>query len=77
MSKTFVRFRDKYAYFLDDGSLTLANDEQRREFYHLRRRENNETDFTYPRITYTISESDMMPPEPIEDSRSPTILPYG
>jgi hypothetical protein len=61
-SKTCVRYRDGRAYFLDDVSLTLANDEQRREFYHLRRRENNETDFTYPRITCTISESDMMPP---------------
>lgn len=68
-SKTFVRFRDESAYFRDDARLTLADDEQRREFYHLRRRENNETDFTYPRITYTISESDMMPPEPVEDSR--------
>lgn len=65
-SKTFVRFRDESAYFLDGTSLTLASDEQRREFYHLRGRENHETDFTYPRITYTISESDMMPPEPIE-----------
>jgi hypothetical protein len=63
-SKTFVRFRDEGAYFPDGARLTLANDEQRREFYHLRRRENNETDFTYPRITYTISESDVMPPEP-------------
>jgi hypothetical protein len=61
-SKTFVRFRDEYPYFLDDTRLTLANEEQRHEFYHLRHRENNETDFTYPRITYTISESDMMPP---------------
>jgi hypothetical protein len=65
-SKTFVRFCNGYAYFLDDMKLILANDEQRQEFYHLRRRENNETDFTYPRITYTLSESDMMPPEPIE-----------
>jgi hypothetical protein len=63
-SKTFVRFRDEYVYFLDDTRLMFANDEQRREFYDLRRRENNETDFTYPRITYTISESDMMQPEP-------------
>jgi hypothetical protein len=70
-SKTFVRFRDEYPYFLDDARLTLANDEQRREFYNLRRRENNEMDFTYPRIAYTISESDMMPPEPIENSCSP------
>jgi hypothetical protein len=64
-SKTFVRFRDGSAYFPDDARLTLADDEQRREFYHLRRRENNETGFAYPRITYTISESDLMPPEPV------------
>jgi hypothetical protein len=64
-SKTFVRFRDEHPYFLDDTRLTLADDEQRREFYRLRRRENNETDFTYPRVAYTISESDMMPPEPV------------
>jgi hypothetical protein len=68
-SKTFVRFCNEYAYFLDDVRLTLANDEQRREFYRLRHRENNETDFTYPRITYTICESDMMPPEPTENLR--------
>jgi hypothetical protein len=63
-SKTFVRFRDESPYFLDDTRLTLADDEQRQEFYHLRHRENNETDFTYPRITYTISESDTISPEP-------------
>lgn len=65
-SKTFVWFRDEHAYFGDDTRLTLADDEQRREFYKLRGRENNETDFIYPRITYTISESDLMRPEPIE-----------
>lgn len=61
-SKTLVRFRDDGAYFKDDVPLTLANDDQKREFFHLRRRENDETEFTYPRITYTISESDLMPP---------------
>lgn len=63
-SKTFVRLRGGCAYLADDTRLTLADDEQRREFYHLRRRENNETDFVYPRITHTISESDLMPPVP-------------
>lgn len=63
-SKTFVQFRGEIAYFLDGSNLTLANDEQRRDFYHLRRRENNEANFSYPRITYTISESDVMPPRP-------------
>ena len=61
-SKTFVRFRDGDTYFPDGARLTSADDEQRREFYQLRRRENNETDFTYPLLTYTVSESDLMPP---------------
>jgi len=63
-SKTFVRFRGGSAYFPDDARLILADDNQRREFYRLRSRENNESDFAYPRITYTISESDLMPPQP-------------
>ncbi|KAB2389984.1 hypothetical protein F9B16_01700 [Actinomadura montaniterrae] len=46
----------------EGARLTLADDEQRREFYRLRRRENNETDFAYPLLTYTVSESDLMPP---------------
>lgn len=46
----------------DKFEILLAHNEQRREFYQLRRRENNETDFSYPLLTYTISESDLMPP---------------
>ncbi|WP_438290048.1 hypothetical protein [Streptomyces sp. HUAS TT7] len=61
-SKTFVRFRDGHAHLPQGAGLTSADDEQRREFYQLRRRENNETDFVYPLLTYTISESDLMPP---------------
>jgi hypothetical protein len=70
-SKTSVRFRDGSAYFPDGMRLTLAGDEQRREFYSLRRRENVETDFTYPRLTYTFSESDLVPPEPAGDTLAP------
>ena len=61
-SKTFVRFRDGHAYLPQGARLMSADDEQKREFYRLRRRENNETDFIYPMLTYTISESDLMPP---------------
>ncbi|MEU2231522.1 hypothetical protein [Streptomyces vietnamensis] len=61
-SKTFVRFRDGHAYLPQGARLMPADDEQRREFYQLRRRENNETDFVYPSLTYTVSESDLMPP---------------
>ncbi|MEU1863608.1 hypothetical protein [Streptomyces gardneri] len=42
----------------------MADDEQRQEFNRLWRRENQEPDFTYPplTLTYTVSESDLMPP---------------
>ncbi|MCB8905133.1 MULTISPECIES: alpha-ketoglutarate-dependent dioxygenase AlkB [unclassified Streptomyces] len=61
-SKTLVRFRDGRAYLPQGARLVSADEEQRHEFYRLRRRENNETDFVYPPLTYTISESDLMPP---------------
>ncbi|NBE53761.1 hypothetical protein [Streptomyces boluensis] len=61
-SKTVVRFRDGQAWLPQGTHLVSADDEQRREFYGLRRRENQETDFVYPELTYTISESDLLPP---------------
>lgn len=61
-SKTLLRFRDGHVHLPHGAPLTSADEEQRREFFGLRRRENNETDFTYPLLTYTVSESDLMPP---------------
>ncbi|MBE1532881.1 hypothetical protein [Actinomadura algeriensis] len=61
-SKTFVRFRDGHVYLPQGARLMPADEDQRREFYRLRRRENDETGFSYPLLTYTISESDLMPP---------------
>jgi len=61
-SKTFVRVHDGQVCFEDGTPLTLADDVQRGEFFQLRTCENRGTNFTYPRLTYTISESDMMPP---------------
>ncbi|WP_245663057.1 alpha-ketoglutarate-dependent dioxygenase AlkB [Nocardia inohanensis] len=61
-SKTLVRFREGHPYLPGGARLTLADDDQQREFYQLRRRENNETDFVYPELTYTVSASDLMPP---------------
>ena len=60
-SKTLVQYREGRAYLPHGVRLTSADDEQRREFYQLRRRENNETDFVYPQLTYTVSESDLLP----------------
>ena len=65
-SQTFVRFVEGHARLANGARLTIADEEQRRELFHLRRRENAETSFTYPPITYTISESDLIAPS--EDS---------
>ena len=48
--------------FEDGSSLRLADDEQRKQFYALRKRENQETTFVYPVLPYTISKSDIIPP---------------
>lgn len=61
-SKTFVRFRDGHVHLPEGVRLMSADDGQRREFYQLRRRENHETDFIYPPLAYTVSESDLIPP---------------
>jgi 2OG-Fe(II) oxygenase superfamily len=61
-SRTFVRFVDGHPTLPDGARLTLASDDQRRDFFQMRRRENDEAAFTYPPISYTISESDLTPP---------------
>ncbi|MFF5922288.1 hypothetical protein ACFY8C_28730 [Streptomyces flavochromogenes] len=61
-SKTLLRFRGGQAYLPQGERLTSADEEQAREFYRLRRRENTETDFVYPPLTFTVSESDLTPP---------------
>lgn len=62
-SKTLVEFRDEQACFLDGTALSLASEEQSREFFQMRGQENSSKDFSYPDIAYTISRSDLMPPE--------------
>jgi len=61
-SKTFVHACGGQTCFQDGSPLLLAGPEQRREFFALRGRENKATDFSYPHLNYTISESDLMPP---------------
>jgi len=61
-SKTVLRFRDGAPYLPQGTRLTPADEERSREFYRLRRRENDETDFTYPALDYTVSASDLLPP---------------
>ncbi|MFJ8434958.1 hypothetical protein ACIQ9P_27020 [Kitasatospora sp. NPDC094019] len=61
-SKTLLRFRDGHPYLPQGSRLVPADEEQRQEFFRLRRRENHEPDFVQPLLTYTVSESDLMPP---------------
>lgn len=60
-SKTFVKNDGDRTYFEDGKLITVANEEESSEYYLLRRRENNETNFRYPQMVYTLSESDIMP----------------
>jgi hypothetical protein len=62
-SKTYVHVRDGQPRLADGTPLTLADEEERHEFLRLRRRENQETDFVYPRVTCTLSPSDLWPAE--------------
>ncbi|MEV8454626.1 alpha-ketoglutarate-dependent dioxygenase AlkB [Streptomyces sp. NPDC052095] len=61
-SKTLLRFSDGQPHLPNGPRLTVADEEQAREFYRLRRRENHEPDFAYPPLTYTVSGSDLRPP---------------
>ncbi len=57
-AKTFVHVGEEGACFEDGTPLALASEEQAREFYQLRGRENREIDFEYPELRFTLSESD-------------------
>ncbi|MFF0274429.1 hypothetical protein [Streptomyces sp. NPDC004330] len=61
-AKTLLRFVGGHARLPWGVPLAPADEEQAREFYRLRSRENEETDFAYPALAYTVSGSDLMPP---------------
>ncbi|KFF07886.1 alpha-ketoglutarate-dependent dioxygenase AlkB [Flavobacterium hydatis] len=61
-SKTFVHFKDNLPYLSDGELLTLADENQKKEFYTLRGQENNNLNFVYPILPYTLSTSDTMKP---------------
>ena len=61
-AKTHICFRDGVPHLPSGTQLTLADEPQRQEFYRLRGQENRSTSFSYPAISYTISEGDLLPP---------------
>lgn len=62
LSKTFVKFIDGVPRFTGNNlELRMASEEEQRDFYRSKGKENSSTDHTYPEIYYTISRSDLMP----------------
>jgi hypothetical protein len=61
LSKTYIEFVNEIPYFYKtDKKLKLANEEEMKEFYKMRHKENKNIVFEYPEINYTISESDLL-----------------
>lgn len=61
-SNTLVTYSSEGVVLSDGTELTLGSDEEAREFFQLRGRENREPGFDYPPCTFTISPSDLMVP---------------
>ena len=62
-SKTFIQFKDNVPYFSGGELLTLANEDQKRDFFKLRGQENSVFNFTYPKLSYTLSVGDIILPK--------------
>jgi len=65
LSKTFIKFINETPYFVINNIITnnilkLASDEETKEFYKYRGKENKLIDFKYPKLYYTISKSDLL-----------------
>lgn len=64
LSKTYIHFQNKIPYFVSTGRpLELATEDQQREFYKQRAKENKSIGkHNYSDINFTISKSDTIPP---------------
>ena len=61
-SKTFIQFKNNSPYFSNGELLEFANENQKKEFFILRGKENRSIDFSYPKINFTINKGDTLPP---------------
>lgn len=62
-SKTFIQFKDNKPYFSTGELLEVANEDQKKEFYSLRKEENSAMNYIYPQLSYTLSVADTMIPK--------------
>lgn len=61
LSKTFIKFLDEIPYFYKTNRIfKIADQEETKEFYSLRQKENKNIGFEYPELNYTISMSDLI-----------------
>ena len=61
LSKTFIQFINEIPYFHKTNRiLKLANEQETKEFYGLRQKENKSIGFEYPELNYTISCNDLI-----------------
>jgi hypothetical protein len=62
LSKTFIEFIDDKPFFVSTKiPLRLATDDETREFYITRSKENNSVSFEWPCLDYTLSPMDLIP----------------
>lgn len=59
LSKTFIHFVDNVP-FLGNNMLKIADNDETKNFYQLRSKENKSIEYKYPEINYTISNSDLL-----------------
>jgi hypothetical protein len=63
LSKTYIKFINEIPYFHSNKQiLKLANDNEKKEFSKHKRSENDNIDYEYPEINYTISIGDTLIP---------------
>lgn len=61
MSKTYIHFKNEIPYFYQTGIiLRQAEREEEKEFYRLKKEENNKINFNYDFIDYTIDSSNLI-----------------
>ena len=61
LSKTFIQFMDEIPYFYSSNKkLLLANEDEKKEFFRNRGKENSTIAYKYPTMDYTISISDIL-----------------
>jgi hypothetical protein len=59
-SATFLFWERGWRFTSTGTALRLASDEERMEFFRLKKKENEETAFVYPKIEYTVSPGDLL-----------------